>query len=161
LKEKKDCATRTIYQGRIGSETRAVVDLFEKNMVSQGKQFGPAIVALMDKENRRIAGLADSEPTTLTVEQEDHDGNYNNNHNNKTETLSTDPAQRFLKLLAPHCIGKRQINDKQTLLCLEHKLIFDPPKFREIRLEALKVGAILVSSPACGFVVPSNLLLSE
>jgi hypothetical protein len=159
LKEKKDCATRTIYQGRIGSETRAVVDLFEKNMVSQGKQFGPAIITLMDKENQRIAGLADPETSTLNNQPEQEGKDYNNNYNN-TVTLPTVENKniQFLKILEPNITSKRKINDREILFCLKHDVVNDYEKFREIRFAALRlnVNAKLVTKPEIGYIIAGD-----
>jgi hypothetical protein len=159
LTEKKDCATRTFYQGKKGTATRAIVDKFEENMLANGKKFGRSIIELMKMKNQQLAGLDGSEIPALNHEQKEDGKNYNNIDNN-TETLPTaekEAIREFLEIMESNCISKQQTNKGETFFCLNPRSIMDYEKFSVIRHAARKAGAKLITYPRAGFII-SNLL---
>jgi hypothetical protein len=165
LTKKKDkesnCNTKTFYIGK-SSHARAVVQKFEANMIALGRKFNGALIELMDQENHRIENIGLQETLTMNHKQEDHVKDYNNTTNN-AETLAISEnknIQEFLKKMQPYCTSKRKINDKQTFFGIQHGVVNDYDLFREIRLAALKVGAILITNPQPGFII-SNLLVPD
>jgi hypothetical protein len=160
LTEKKDCATRTFYQGKKGTATRAIVDLFEKNMLEHGKKFGPSIIKLMNVKNQQLAGLDGSEIPALNHEQKEDGKNYNNTNNN-TETLSTvekEAIREFLEIMDSNCISKQQTNKGETFFRLNPRSIIDYEKFSVIRHAARKAGAKMITYPHAGFIISNDLL---
>jgi hypothetical protein len=73
----------------------------------------------------------------------------------KAET-NRDPIQAFIEKIKPFCVGEPNVTEKETIVFLKPEIVNDYETFRELRLEALKVGAALIAYPHPGFSVPRN-----
>jgi hypothetical protein len=67
------------------------------------------------------------------------------------------PLQKFLEKMQPYCIGDPQKRETDTLIFLKPGIVTNYPKFREIRLEALKAGAVIITHPHPCLSVPNTL----
>jgi hypothetical protein len=158
-KGEKDNPTKTFYRGKKGTESRAVVDKFEENILLHGKNFNKSLIRLMDMENRRLADLGNSETSTLKQERED-----DNNDGKEAVTSAIaekEAVQEFLKIMVPCCMGKLSENNGETFFMLQSGAVADYEKFHRIYIAALKAGATLVISPNVGFRIPTHLLKPE
>jgi hypothetical protein len=73
------------------------------------------------------------------------------------QKVEANPTQKFLEKMQPYCVGEPQKRESDTLIFLKPGIVNDYPKFREIRLEALKVGAVIITHPRPCFSVPNTL----
>jgi hypothetical protein len=71
--------------------------------------------------------------------------------------VEVNPTQKFLDKMQPYCVGEPQKRESDTLIFLKPGIVNDYDLFREIRLEALKVGATVLTHPRPGLSIPNTL----
>jgi hypothetical protein len=107
------------------------------------------------------SSISENSPFTRLVEDLAKGLNLERYVKANCQEAESDPIQEFTEKMQPFCVGEPQLKDKETILILRPEVVLDYSKFAEIRLEARKLGATLITYPRAGLSIPNRVVQAE